>query len=76
MKSENINLLKEILKFLNEVPNKKYGNNYSLASRLNEMIREYEDASAKIEKDVYSISNCISVIEDNLPTKINQKVWE
>ena len=31
-------LLERILKFLNEVPNNKYGDNYKLASELTELI--------------------------------------
>jgi len=36
----NLKLFKEILKFLNTVPNRKYGDNYLLASQLEELIEE------------------------------------
>ena len=36
----NLKLFKEILKFLNAVPNRQYGDNYLLASELEEVIKE------------------------------------
>ena len=35
-------LLKESLNFMNLVPNKKYGDNYELCSRINKFLKELE----------------------------------
>ena len=42
-KNNNIKLLMDILTFLNEVPNRKYGDNYILASDLQKFIYDYDD---------------------------------
>lgn len=53
---DNIKLLEEILIFLNAVPNRKYGNNYLLASQLEELIKE-EKVNLEIGKDLSEIIN-------------------
>ena len=37
----DIQVLEQVLKFLNEVPNNKYGDNYSLTSKLPSIIKRY-----------------------------------
>jgi hypothetical protein len=41
--SESLSLLKEAVKFMNLVPNNKYGDNYNICSKIDKFLKEYSD---------------------------------
>ena len=49
MKKTGDNILKDILRFLNDVPNNAYGDNYLLASRLEKLIEVLPEAITLLE---------------------------
>ena len=50
MRKSDVGLLKRILVFLNQVPNRKYGDNYQLASELTKLITSLEEITIEIKE--------------------------
>ena len=44
---ESVDLLKNAVKFMNQVPNNKYGDNYELCSRIDNFLKEANGDNTK-----------------------------
>jgi len=45
--NESTELLKDAVKFMNQVPNNKYGNNYELCSKIDNFLKEANGDNTK-----------------------------